>query len=476
MTRLERSGLSDTVRSGYWNIARGIAFSILTAGPPMIAAQLISTPDYTAWVVIFSFTPWLLISQVGLQPGVLAVLGRHGQALSATTQRVLLDASRLSAEQYLAVSVAGLAFLALLDTAGVEAVAVSSAISHRLILALVAVGGFLQALNSVANAFMIAIGSARSMALWTCAGAATLVLGTAAVVATGAKLTGAGLTALVVLALCVPLVAPARRARQAGRPASADLPAGAKSTETRKELRKFMVAQAVWVVPGVLVMGLDNILVAEYDPGSLRLYSFSLAAMALSSGAAGALASPFISRMSSEVWRDGSEVPAGSRRHSLYASAAQLSRWILAISGAVFLSALLLALIGVPRTDTFSVVPRGQIAVVVLAGGIASRLLTIPVATVAIAARRQSSLFPSALGEAAMNVVASVVLGLRYGAVGVATGTLLGSVVAICAHGFAVFRLLGPDYVSVSGWVRTVPLPTVAILGAVVVVAIGLKP
>ena len=75
---------------------------------------------------------------------------------------------------------------------------------------------------------------------------------------------------------------------------------------------------------------------------------------------------------------------------------------------------------------------RRILAVLIVANII--RLIGAPYSIVLIAAGQQSYIKVSPLSEGITNLLASVVLGLHYGAIGVALGTLIGSVVSIGSH------------------------------------------
>jgi O-antigen/teichoic acid export membrane protein len=114
------------------------------------------------------------------------------------------------------------------------------------------------------------------------------------------------------------------------------------------------------------------------------------------------------------------------------------------VISATRISALLLILTGIPIFLYAGPIIRLWIGSRYVAGGTAVlgilivanmiRLVGAPYAVVMIAAGQHRYIKVSPLAEGISNFIASVILGFFYGAVGVALGTLLGSVVSIASH------------------------------------------
>lgn len=470
------SAISPPSRTGPWNLVRGIALSGLTALPPVLAARYMGQHELVAWVVAFSLLPWLLVSQVGLQPGVLALVGGLGaHAPPSRKAEVAQVALKSSAAQYILIaSVAGIT-IALVHSASFIPDSLERVLDRPDVLIVLLTAGLLQALGSVGNAYMLAVGRASVMAGLTLIGAAAFLLWSVIAITSTPGLTAMGLS----IALCVGMSAPAigaiRNVTRSRRPGRSIMDNGPSSTASvRTQLNRFMAAQAIWVVPGLLVSGLDNILVAEFEPSALRMYSASLALLTLTIGAIGALASPYISHFSELA--TASLAPGARRFHQWNTLEPLLLRlsWLAIIgSFAGFLLALLpLVVLRQPALPLGASATR---AVLILSMGVSIRVLTVPLATVALSTRRQRSLFPSAVSEATVNAVASIGLGYRFGAVGVAVGTLLGSLTAVACHGWAAARPLKDVPISGAWWLRTVLAPStfIVILGSALAGVLG---
>lgn len=424
-----------------------------------------------AWVVAFSFLPWLLVSQVGLQPGVLALVGGLGRYAPAWRKaEVALVALKSSAAQYIFIALIASVSVALVHSASFMPSSLEQAIGRPGVLIVLLTAGLLQALGSVGNAYMLAVGRAPVMAGLTLVGAAAFMLWSVIAIATSSGLTAMALSTALCVGMSAPAIGAIRQVMASARSAHVLGDCHAPSTPpVRAQLNRFMAAQAIWVVPGLLVIGLDNILVAEFEPSALRAYSASLALLTLTIGAVGALASPYISHFS-ELATASLGLGARSFREWSTLEPPLLRLSWLAVSGsfAGFLLALLpLIVLREPGLPLEALPTR---AVLILAIGVSLRVLTVPLATVVLSTRRQRSLFPSAVAEATVNAVASIGLGYRWGAAGVAVGTLLGSLTAVACHGWAAARSLRDVPISGAWWIRTVLAPS----GLIVLLGVAL--
>lgn len=426
-------------RDSAWNLVRGAAYSVLVSAPPALAVGLHSRDWYTPWVVAFSLVPWISLSAVGVQPGILALVGREHSASAVGLNDTLLPALRLVVRNVLVV----LACIGLLAAVCVQTGWAADSLGlvgrHPGLLAAMSLLATLQVANSVANAFFIATRRTRRGALSTVFGAgipAGLLLGAlAAEVRPGPV----GFTLILALGHVPPLYLLMREFAGRCEPPWHETVGSPRGVHTfRNGLAHFTRSHAVWVLPGVLVAGLDTSLVAEFDLPALRPYSVGLSVAALVTGAVGALTSPYIPRLSAlpEPWR--STKP----------------------TGVVLLTVLILAVfVGLMYTPVFPDSAMGsRTALLLLASATLLRLLTVPQSVQVVAAGRQRVLYMSSVGEAAINVAASITLGRTLGASGVAAGTFLGAWWAIGAHGRARAKIMKrsiPD----EAWRRAVLLP-----------------
>jgi O-antigen/teichoic acid export membrane protein len=96
----------------------------------------------------------------------------------------------------------------------------------------------------------------------------------------------------------------------------------------------------------------------------------------------------------------------------------------------VFAAPLIRIWIGVQFQDS-----GGEILTILVVANIL-RLIGAPYASILIGTGRQRLVTVSPLLEGGSNLIASVVLGIRYGAIGVAEGTLIGAVIGLLGHVF----------------------------------------
>lgn len=452
-----------TQRAGIWNVARGTALAVLTSGPPLLAARYLPRAEFTPWIVGFSILPWLAISQAGLQPGVLALLGDDYRREVRAAATIGKAAFRTSLLQYTVVCIGAAALFGMLSAIDLLPSSLGEVLARPLIAGSLLFVGLFQVLSSVGNAYMVGINRSKSVALLT-AGGASIFLAAAAswIHVRDGSVSGVSLSLMIVVGLIGPTLGSLYHARESSGPI------GARPTiNVPTQLRQFMLAQAVWVVPGVVVTGMDNLLVAQFDPAVLRVYSVAIALVGLATAAIGALSAPYISLLASLA---RVELPAGDE--TIWG---ELSRPLISLSRTAVVGSSAIAALGfLPlsrmTSSTLSLeIAQAGFAVPVLAVGIGVRLLTVPLATLVVALRRQSTLYPSAIGEAAANAVLSVTLGVRYGALGVALGTLIGAFVAVGAHGYAAYAPLS----SMGGgfrrwWAYTVAVPAMSMLLIVV--------
>lgn len=458
-------GLADPGRSGRWNLVRGVAFAGLSAAPPILAAKYMPEGDFLPWVVGFSLLPWLLLSQSGLQPAVLALVGgTEFDPWRRDANFIGRTALKISGLQYVALSAMVVAILVLLTKAALLPDSLQALVKRPPLSVLLLLTGLLHAFSSVGNAIMIAMGNAREMASLTALGASVFMIGAALQVGTWGHLTGNGLTGALCLGMAIPAIGVLRynaRRRSAMPSVHDEMPED--YPKVRGQFYRFMAAQSVWVFPGVLVSGLDNMLVAEFQPYAARVYSVSLALLGLAAAAVGALASPYISHFSGLAVRQVHGGRGFTSWSDVEGSANQLSRISALVSVAGFLAPLLILLVwrGVAGQSASAIA-----AIPLLAAGLCIRMLTVPMSILVISVKRQRALFPSAIGEAIVNASASLFLGYSFGAIGVAGGTLLGSVAAVAFHGWAALHLLRRVPIGRLWWVRNVLMPAACLASA----------
>lgn len=197
---------------------------------------------------------------------------------------------------------------------------------------------------------------------------------------------------------------------------------------TAHELYGYCLGLTVFAFSALLVTGLDLVLVGRFQFSMVTPYSVSASITAVIAGLLGASINVIL--------------PHSAALHASQ-KAQELGKLVIS---ATRLGFLLLLLTGLPTLIYAGPILRlwiGQqyvlagaplLAILIIANII--RLIGFPYSVILIAAGQQRYVMISPLAEGICNLVASVLLGLRFGALGIAVGTLLGSFVAVLAHLF----------------------------------------
>jgi len=195
---------------------------------------------------------------------------------------------------------------------------------------------------------------------------------------------------------------------------------------TAKELFSYCFGLTVMSFSMLLVTGLDLILVGRFQFGAVTPYSVAASITTFLSGGLGAVLNVMLPHAAALHAREEPEALG-----CLVLNSTRIAVVLLVITGIplMVLSGPILRLwIGQ------SFVASGQPILVTLLLANIVRLVGLPYSIVLVSAGQQRLIKVSPLTEGISNFVASVVLGSMLGAVGVALGTLAGSILAIASH------------------------------------------
>lgn len=196
--------------------------------------------------------------------------------------------------------------------------------------------------------------------------------------------------------------------------------------QTAGRLVRYAGILTLWTLSGLLVSGLDILIVGHYDYKNTGFYAIASSVTNFMLTIVGSLFNPLLPAVSS--------LQASSTPSHIGGLLARVTRYC----------TLLLCLIGLPLV--FGAYPllslwvghnyaaRSALYLEVLVLGNVVRQLTYPYALVVVATGRQHLATVAAIMEAAVNVIVSVVLVQRIGALGVALGTLVGAFVSLGMH------------------------------------------
>ena len=196
--------------------------------------------------------------------------------------------------------------------------------------------------------------------------------------------------------------------------------------QTAGRLVRYAGVLTLWTLSGLLVSGLDILIVGHYDYKNTGFYAIASSVTNFMLTIVGSVFNPLLPAVSS--------LQASSTPSHIGGLLARATRYC----------TLLLCLIGLPLV--FGAYPllslwvghnyaaRSALFLEVLVLGNVVRQLTYPYALVVVATGRQHLATIAAIMEAAVNVIVSVVLVQRIGALGVALGTLVGAFVSLGMH------------------------------------------
>ncbi len=193
-----------------------------------------------------------------------------------------------------------------------------------------------------------------------------------------------------------------------------------------KSVARFCTLQSIWILGMLCVTGLDITIVGHYDYSQTAYYSIATLPTSFMLLLMASILNPLLPASSAmSTQRSPTEMGA---------LLVQFTRYTTAI---LLLTGLPLIVCGFPLLriwvgPVYALHTIAYLRVLVLANII--RNLCAPYATMVCATGRQSAAIITAISEAVVNVGSSVYLASRYGAVGVALGTVIGAVVSVALH------------------------------------------
>jgi O-antigen/teichoic acid export membrane protein len=195
---------------------------------------------------------------------------------------------------------------------------------------------------------------------------------------------------------------------------------------TIHELGGYCFSLTIWSFSTMLVTGLDLVLVGRFQFGALAAY-----------GVAAGLVS-FIIGVQYAIF--GAIMPEAAVVHARKDSA-QLGRMVLTSTRLgvllLLLTGMLLLIYVTPLMRlwvgaAYAAQGHGLLTILLIANMV--RLIGVPYAVVLIGTGQQRQVLVTPLAEGFTNLAASILLGYRFGAIGVAWGTLIGACVNLAAH------------------------------------------
>jgi O-antigen/teichoic acid export membrane protein len=196
-----------------------------------------------------------------------------------------------------------------------------------------------------------------------------------------------------------------------------------------KVVARYCSLQSIWTVAMLCVTGLDVAIVGHFDYVQTAYYSIATLPTSFALAIIGSMIGPLMPASSAmSTQRSATEMGDLLARISRYGTV------ILLLTG------LPLMVCGYPILrlwvgPAYALHTLTYLRILVLANII--RNLCAPYATMIAATGRQGAATTTAISEAVVNLASSIYLASRFGAIGVALGTLLGSFVSVALH-FAI--------------------------------------
>jgi len=192
------------------------------------------------------------------------------------------------------------------------------------------------------------------------------------------------------------------------------------------KLTKFGGALAIWTLGGLCVSGLDTVIVGHFDYNSTGFYAIGASAvnfaMAIVSSVFGPLMPAVSSLQSKRLPAQIGEIAIRTTRYC--------TLLLCAVGMPLFIGAFGLLRLWVGQQYG----ARSAVFFQVLLLGNVLRMLFYPYSLVLVATGKQHLATITAIAEGAVNLIASILLAQKMGALGVAFGTLIGSLISILFH------------------------------------------
>jgi O-antigen/teichoic acid export membrane protein len=193
-----------------------------------------------------------------------------------------------------------------------------------------------------------------------------------------------------------------------------------------KELGKYCYSLTIWSFAMMLVTGLDLVLVGRFQVSALAPYAVAASLVTFVSGAQSAIFSALIPHAAVAHARQD---PLGLGRMTL--TATRIGVLLLIFTGMpllLFADPIMIGWVG----QQYAIPAHAFLIVLVTANMV--RLTGIPYSVVLIGTGQQRLVTISPIFEGVTNLVASIALGMKFGAIGVAWGTFIGSVVGLSGN------------------------------------------
>lgn len=411
--RLAKNALANLVRGG----TAGLVSLLL----PAILIRHMSRMDYTVWVLVLQVAAYSSYIDFGLQTAV----GRYIAVSVENKDNHQRDS--IFSTAFVGLGIASALAIAALIVATVCAGVLFPNVPHELLpsmrTALLIVGSSI-ALGLPSSAWSgVFVGIQRNELSAAVVGSSKLLSASGLVVA---ALHGSSLVTMAFVVAAVNAASYGTLYLMVKRFSEVRFRLSLVKRSTAKDLLKYCFSLSIWSFSTLLVSGLDILLVGRFELEALIPYAL---ASSLTS---------FISGLQSAVF--GATMPHAAVLHArgdsdglgtMVMSTTRLAVLLLTTTSLpilIYAKPLFRTWVGQPYAL------EGQRLLLVLMAANMIRLVGLPYSIVLVASAQQRLVTLSPLLEGVSNLLVSLFLGLRFGAIGVAAGTLVGGIIGMLGH------------------------------------------
>jgi O-antigen/teichoic acid export membrane protein len=404
------------------NVARGMAAALVALVLPPLLTRSMSLEAYGAWALILQFSAYIAYLDFGIQTAV----GRFVAYANEQSDREYCE--RIVSTSVVALAVAGL--LGLMAAAGVAillpqlfpqmsaSLLGQARIAVLLIAGSLAIGLPFSAFNGVFVGLhrydipALTVGGSRIL------GAVLLVL----VVRHGGGLVWMGIAAAMVNLIAYAVQYAIYRGLAAGMRLSPSFV----TREAFRELFDYCLSLSIWSFASLLVAGVDLILVGVFQYQEVAYYAVAATLIMFLAGLQGAIFNALLPS-SAALHARGKSGALGR----MLVTSTRYGTFLLFVTGIPLLlwTADILRIWVGPVYAAHAVI---YLRILVIANMV--RLSATPYSVLLMGTAQQKLAMSSPIIEGATNLVASVIGGHWFGALGIAVGTLIGSIIGVFIH------------------------------------------
>jgi len=405
------------------NLTRGGAAGVVALFLPAVLVRHMSQIDYSVWVLVLQVAAYSSYLEFGLQTAVGRYIAIANEKFDADQGNTIFSTALVG------LSIAAIIGIALLIgvicAAGWLFPSVPAALLPQMRWALLIVGTSI-ALGLPSSAWSgVFIGLQRNEFIALVIGGSKLISAIGLVIA---AIHGSSLVVMAVVVAIVNLASYFLLYILVRRFSDVTFRRHLVRQSSARELFSYCSSLMVWSFSTMLVNGLDLMLVGRFQLNALAPYAVATTLVTFIAGMQNAIFSAVMPHAAVLHAREDS-----TSLGNMVISTTRFAVLLLVLTGLpllIYASPLLRLWVG----EQYAV--QGCLPLTILLVANIIRLSGMPYAIVLVASAQQKLVIVSPLMEGFSNLIASILLGMKFGAAGVAAGTLIGAVVSMLGHVF----------------------------------------